>query len=89
MKQNISRLHTLPNYIISLTNGALNSKPWTIYRLWHKYLKINYGTLKYPFDRFDGKIPEHLKQGIFKIFIISLYMFIDFYIIMCIFLFFK
>ncbi|CAI6377696.1 unnamed protein product [Macrosiphum euphorbiae] len=64
MKQNISRLRTLPNYIVSLANGALNPRPWTIYRLWHKYLEENYGSFKEPFERLEEKIPDYLNQGI-------------------------
>jgi len=64
MKQNISRLRTLPNYIVSLTNGALNLRPWTIYRLWHKYLEENYGSFKEPFERLEEKIPDYSNQSI-------------------------
>jgi len=69
IKQNISRLQTLPNYILTLANGALNPIPWTVYRLWHKYLTKNYGTIKDPFDRLEEKIPEYLKQGFYFIYI--------------------
>jgi len=57
MKQNISILQTLPNYIVKLANGTLNPRPWTVYRLWHKYLTENYGTIKDPFGRLEEKIP--------------------------------
>ncbi|KAL5238288.1 hypothetical protein ACI65C_005698 [Semiaphis heraclei] len=64
MKQNISRLCTLPNYIVSLANGALHPRPWTVYRLRHKYLEENYGSFKEPFERLEEKIPDYLNQGI-------------------------
>ncbi|KAF0725292.1 Uncharacterized protein FWK35_00032336, partial [Aphis craccivora] len=56
------KLQTLPNYIVKLANGALNPRPWTVYRLWHKYLTDNYFTIKDLFDRLEEKIPEYLKQ---------------------------
>jgi len=31
IKQNISRLQALPNYIVKLANGTLNPRPWTVY----------------------------------------------------------
>jgi len=73
MKQNISWLQTLPNYIVKLANGALNARSWTVYRLWYKYLTDNYGTIKYPFDRLEETIPEYLKHSFYFIYLYTIH----------------
>ncbi|KAL4127393.1 hypothetical protein QTP88_011564 [Uroleucon formosanum] len=53
MKQNISRVHTLPNYIVSLANGALNSRPWTIYIDFNIYKLYRHTRIHVVMDKAD------------------------------------